>query len=342
MKWLLNILLIPLSVLYSIASIIRNRLYDEHICKSHSVDVPTIGVGNLAVGGTGKTPMVEYLVRMLSQHYHVAVLSRGYGRQGNRFVMATEEASARTIGDEMMQMHTKFPKVPMAVCANRYKGIRQLLLLHPEIEVVVLDDAFQHRALNCNFHILLTPYDKLYIHDHMLPWGRLREPATEARRAQTVIVTKCPESMKPIDCRVVSNKLKLHAGQQLFFSYIDYKPIEVTGKPLLLTGIAHSEYLQQHIEETYGQVEVMAYPDHHRFSKRDIKQIAKRAERFGTVLTTEKDWVRLQLMELPETLKAKMKVVPIQMNLRDDAPEFERIIKAILTEQLHKWKGHKK
>ena len=163
----------PLSVLYRHIVWWRNMLYDEHVLPSSKVPVPTIGVGNLAVGGTGKTPMVEYLIRLLSPTYKVAVLSRGYGRKTKGFVMADNYADASTIGDEMMQMHLKFPDIPMAVSSNRVLGVKQLHAMHPEVQVVLLDDVFQHRSICCDLYILLTPYDRLYVHDHLLPWGRL-------------------------------------------------------------------------------------------------------------------------------------------------------------------------
>ena len=338
MRWLKDIVLVPLSWLYGLIAIVRNWLYDEHIFQSHTVSVPTIGVGNLAVGGTGKTPMVEYLIRMLGETYKVGVLSRGYGRKTKGFVLANEHATALTVGDEIMQMHTKFPDVPMAVCANRYKGMQQLLLIHPEVEVVILDDAFQHRAFTCSFYILLTPHDRLYVKDHLMPWGRLREPAAEAKRAQIIVVSKCPDTMQPIERRIVTNQLKPYASQQVFFSYIRYNNEPTNESVLLLTGIAHTDYLQQYVQSVYDRVEVMAFPDHHTYTKRDVQRIQALAQGYDVILTTEKDMARLQTMDLPEDVRMKLRVIPIETDMRQDKTDFDNRIYTLIAEQIHKQK----
>ena len=178
-----DLILAPLSWLYGIVISIRNGLYKADILHSHTVSIPTIAVGNLAVGGTGKTPFVEYLIRMLSPHYNVAVLSLGYKRRTRGFVMADENATALTIGDEPMQIHQKFPSIPVAVCKDRIHGIHCLQQQVPNLQVVILDDAFQYRRLRCGFYILLTAYDRLYIDDHFLPLGRLRDNKHESLRA---------------------------------------------------------------------------------------------------------------------------------------------------------------
>ncbi len=324
----------PISLIYRHIVWWRNMLYDEHILPSTRVPVPTIGVGNLAVGGTGKTPMIEYLVRLLSPSYKVAVLSRGYGRKTRGFVMADRNSDASTIGDEMMQMHLKFPDIPMAVCANRVQGVKQLHLMHPEVQLVLLDDVFQHRSIHCDMYILLTPYERLYQHDHLLPWGRLREPASEALRAQVVVVTKCPDSMKPIDKRVVANHLRLAAFQSLFFSHIRYEPVNVPDKPLVVTGIAHADYLFDYIRSKAPEADQLIYPDHHNYSKKDIARIAATAEHYDAVITTEKDASRFGRLALPESLRAKMVSQAIYPDFREDEAEFNRKIKAFVAEQI--------
>lgn len=242
--------------MYGLVVWIRNLLYDDHILHSTKVAIPTIGVGNLAVGGTGKTPMTEYLVSLLSKRYKVAVLSRGYGRTTKGFRLANAQDTAYTIGDEPMQIYTHFPNIPVAVCADRVKGVKRLQHLFPDLQCVILDDAYQHRPLRCGCYILLTPYDRLYVHDHMLPWGKLRDVPSQSIRANVVVVTKCPEKMLPIDRRVVANALQLPSYQQLVFSRIVYRPLVLPGTPLLLTGIANPQPILTYLREQIGRAHV--------------------------------------------------------------------------------------
>ena len=311
-RWILA----PLCVLYWIHLRIRHWLYDKSLLPSLTVSVPTICVGNLAVGGTGKTPHTEYLIRMLSQQYTVAVLSRGYKRKTHGFVLADQNSTAATIGDEPMQIHRKFPDIPVAVCANRVHGVRQLQRLVPNLQLVILDDAMQHRAIRCSHTILLTPADNLYVEDHLLPWGNLRDLPYRSIAAQTVIVTKCPDNMKPIDKRVIHNKLHLATFQQLYFSHIVYEPLpEHITKPLLVCGIANPEPLIAHVRKSCKSVEVMTFSDHHRFSKSDQQRIITAAQKHDYVLTTEKDYERLLLTSLPDVLGDKLLPLPIRIEL---------------------------
>ena len=275
---------IPLSGLYTVGVALRHMLYDQHVLPSSAVDVPTICVGNIAVGGTGKTPMVEYLLRLLTANgYHPAVLSRGYKRATRGFVMADSSSTAQRIGDEAMQMHRKFPDVPIAVCESRVRGAKQLKRQVPQLDVIILDDAMQHRALRCGFTIMLTPYDNLYIDDHMLPWGTLRDLPHRALKADAIVVTKCPDSIQPIDMRVVDNRLHLPTYQQLHFTGLDYAPMEQEGVPLVLCGIAQPQYMIDYVRSIYPHAELMAYPDHHRYKARDIEAIMARAKSFDFV-----------------------------------------------------------
>lgn len=333
MKWY-NVLSAPLACLYGTAVFIRNSLYKAKLFHTCHVSVPTICVGNLAVGGTGKTPFVEYLIGLLQKDYKVAVLSRGYKRKTHGFVLADDTATALTIGDEPMQIHTKFPTVPVAVCKDRVHGIHRLQTLHPEIQVVILDDAYQYRRLRCGFYILLTAFDKLYIDDHYLPMGRLRDSRQESLRASTVVVTKCPESMKPIDQRIVDTKLHLPTFQQLYFSRIVYPALPIGKKVLLVTGIAHPEYLLQQVQKSCPDVQMIAYGDHHAFTERDVQVIANHAEEVDTVLTTEKDYMRLLAMPLPDNLSAKLQPIPIRIELLGDN-NFERQLRQYINENLH-------
>ena len=251
----MNFLLAPISWIYGFVVWLRNLLYDDHILRSTKVSIPTICVGNLAVGGTGKTPMAEYLLSLLSANYKVALLSRGYGRKTRGFRLANEHDTAATIGDEPMQIHLRFPDIPVAVCADRVKGVKQLQHLYPDLQCVILDDAYQHRSLSCGFYILLTPYDCLYTNDHMLPWGRLRDLPSQSHRANVVVVTKCPEHMQPIERRIVSNNLQLASYQHLFYSSIGYAPIAVDSTPLLVTGIANPMPLLHHMQQQFPDTE---------------------------------------------------------------------------------------
>ena len=314
-------LLAPISWLYGMGVAIRHALYDNRLLPSHEMAIATICVGNLAVGGTGKTPHVEYLIRLLSPMYKVAVLSRGYKRKTHGFVLADEHASASTIGDEAMQIHSKFPHVAMAVCEDRVRGVRMLKKQVEGLQVVILDDAFQHRAIRCGYYILLTPYNQLYIDDHLLPWGRLRDLKTRALKANSIIVTQCPPDAQPIDFRVIDNRLHLPTYQHLFFSQVQYADAQsVAGnKVLVLTGIAQPEYLMAHIRNQYPDACLMAFPDHHRFSRKDVKKILEKAQGYDAVITTEKDYQRLAETPIPEQLGHRLQTLPIQVVLRGDS-----------------------
>ena len=327
---MLKTLSIPLSGLYSSGVAIRHVLFDQRLLPSFSVDVPTICVGNLAVGGTGKTPMVEYLLRLLLDNgYHPAVLSRGYKRKTHGFLLADSMATVETIGDEAMQLHRKFPEVPIAVCESRVRGVKQLQRQLQKLDVVVLDDAMQHRALRCGFTILLTPYDHLYIDDHMLPWGTLRDLPSRALTADAVVVTKCPDSIRPIDMRVVDNRLHLPTFQQLHFAGLSYAPMEQEGTPLVLCGIAQPRYMMRYVSKHYPKAELMAYPDHHHYTPADIDAIMQRAEDFDFVLTTEKDIQRLRTTSLVDRLHAQNKrLIALPVSVRFCTPKelFDRQI----------------
>lgn len=329
---MLRSLLIPLSGLYTMGVAIRHMLFDRHILPSFTVDVPTICVGNLAVGGTGKTPMVEYLLRLLTANgYHPAVLSRGYKRSTIGFVMADTFSTVQTIGDEAMQLHRKFPDVPIAVCESRVRGVHQLKRQLKQLDVIILDDAMQHRAIRCGFTILLTPYDHLYIDDHMLPWGTLRDLPHRALKADAIVVTKCPDTIQHIDMRVVDNRLHLPTYQLLHFTGIDYAPMEQEGTPLVLCGIAQPKYLFDYVRSRYPHAELMAFPDHHRYRARDIEAIMKRAKFFDYVLTTEKDIQRLRATDLVARLEEQGKrLIALPISVRFCTPE-ETFNRQILT-----------
>lgn len=321
---------IVLSWLYQVGINIRHWLYDKRLLPSFPVKIPTICVGNLAVGGTGKTPMTAYIVQLLlDKGYRPAVLSRGYKRKTRGFLIADSQSTVRTIGDEAMQMHRAFPDVPVAVCEHRVLGIHQLQRQVPDLDVVILDDAMQHRRLRCGFTVLLTPYDRLYIDDYMLPWGTLRDIPSRALKADTIVVTKCPDGMQPIDMRVIDNRLHLPTFQQLHFAGIEYAPLTEKGNPLVLTGIAHPEYMIAHVQQQYPQAELLAFPDHHAFTEADLDSILTQAKHFDFVLTTEKDMQRLESTDLKARLAAQGKALialPIRTRFLTPHKKFDQQI----------------
>lgn len=331
-------LLTPVSWLYGTVVGIRNWMFESKILKSVEFDIPIIGVGNLAVGGTGKTPHVEYIVSHLALEYNVAVLSRGYKRKTRGFVLANPKSTPTTIGDEPYQIYQKFHgRVIVATCESRKKGIEELLKLYPDLEVIVLDDAFQHRWVKPKISILLTDYSKPFYRDKILPLGRLRESPHEVNRADMVIVTKCPEDMPPLDYRIASNDLDLMKFQKLFFSRYDYgqlKPVFIDDSPysvalhdltsqdsvMLLTGIAHPRYFVRYFRQYPFKVTIDHYPDHHDFTKRDIQDIEKRFEgmkgKRRIIVTTEKDAVRLMHNPyFPKALKPFTFYLPVNVRM---------------------------
>lgn len=328
-RWLLA----PLAGLYAIGLRIRHMLYDEHVIPSFSMRIPTICVGNLAVGGTGKTPHVEYLVSLLSKEYKVAVLSRGYGRKTRGFLIADENSTAQTIGDEPMQLHLRYPELTVVVCENRVRAVRRLEKLIPDLDVVILDDALQHRAIRPGFSVLLTEYKHLYVDDMLMPVGRLRDIKSRARKADVVVVTKCPVEMKPIDRRVVSNQLQLFAFQQLYFSTIQYAPLPHTGCPLVVTGIARPEPMLEYVRSMQPSAGHLAFNDHHVFTQHDIERILNEAQHYDYVLTTDKDRVRMAGTELESALGDKLYTLPITMHPDED---FDRVMLRYVAESKRK------
>jgi tetraacyldisaccharide 4'-kinase len=296
-------ILFPFAILYGFITGIRNFLFDKGILKSYSFGVPVIAVGNLSVGGTGKTPQIEYLIRLLSPKFKVATLSRGYKRQSKGFVLANSSSNAVILGDEPFQFYTKFKNIQVAVDADRKNGIEQLLSQPEKPEIILLDDAFQHRKVKAGFYILLTSYGDLYSDDFMLPTGNLREARNGAKRANVIIVTKCPANLSIGEKNIIKTKLKLYSNQEVYFSYITYddfiysdnqsiKVSEIKNlDKLLLAGIAKPEPFFEHLQREND--EKLVYPDHHSFTENDIREIENKAHN-KLIITTEKDFVRLK------------------------------------------------
>ncbi|WP_314314523.1 tetraacyldisaccharide 4'-kinase [Hoylesella marshii] len=323
----------PISWLYGLGVRFRNQLFEWGVLKSRSFDVPVIAVGNITVGGTGKTPHVEYLVKLLKKEAQVAVLSRGYKRKSRGYLLADADTRMQDIGDEPYQMHKKFENVYVAVDRNRCAGIEHLITdeATKDTDVVLLDDAFQHRYVKPGLNILLVDYHRLIIYDRLLPAGQLREPKEGKLRADIVIVTKCPASLKPMEFRVLMKTLELYAYQDLYFTTLTYgrmktlfgneeKALEDLGKKthvLLLTGIASPKQLTIDLEPHCGDIVQMAFPDHHRFTKRDVERINERFAAMPSpkiIITTEKDATRLSGLDgWSEEAKEALFVLPVEI-----------------------------
>ena len=325
----LRYLLFPFAILYGCVTSLRNWLYDKGILKSYSFNIPIIAVGNLSVGGTGKTPQIEYLIRLLSPHYKVATLSRGYKRKSSGFLLANANTNAELLGDEPFQMHSKFPEITVAVDADRKNGIEKLLSLPQKPDVILLDDAFQHRRVKAGFYIVLTAFDDLFCDDLMLPTGMLREPRIGAKRADMIIVTKCPKDITELAQDAIRNKIGLNTP--LYFSFIDYddkvynetitqnvSEIKNTEK-VLLAGIAKPKPFFDYLQS--GKDEQLTYPDHHHFTESDLKTIADKATN-KVLVTTEKDYVRLKDSILSEQLY----YLPIRSSFISNEKEFDQTI----------------
>jgi tetraacyldisaccharide 4'-kinase len=337
----IRILLFPFSLIYALAVMLRNWCYDRRLFHSTSFNLPVICVGNLAVGGTGKSPMVELLIRMLRERYPVAVLSRGYKRKTRGYALADPSTSALDIGDEPMQFHRKFPDVAIAVGEERIVAIPQLLHDRPDTRVIVLDDAFQHRAVTAGLNILLTDLSNLFTRDWWLPSGDLRDGPSSARRADVIIVTKCPEDLPEDERRSVTIEINPLAHQRVFFTSIRYgTPYHITRQTttvidgdvevLLVSGIANPAPLKRWLNEHSRTYYEMAYSDHHIYTIDDLQSMTRRFEAISAgkkiIVTTEKDAVRLikfrqELEEWP------IYVLPITpLFLFGDDRRFEAII----------------
>jgi len=334
-----NKALLPFSWLYGLGVKFRNLLFDIGILNSHSYSTPVISVGNITVGGTGKTPHVEYLIRLLKDSMNVAVLSRGYKRKSHGFILADENTPMRDIGDEPYQMKQKFPGITVAVDKKRTRGITKLIdgEAGKDIDVILLDDAFQHRYVKPGINILLVDYHRLIIYDELLPAGRLRESVKSKDRADIVIITKCPKELKPMEFRVITKAMKLYPYQQLYFSTHEYgelRPLfpenkhsehpkqidELKGmNVILLTGIASPEQMEQDIAPLAASVEPLTFSDHHNFKHKDIRRINDTFESVSSpkiIITTEKDATRLVHAEgLSDEVKQNIYVLPIQISL---------------------------
>ncbi|WP_396181389.1 tetraacyldisaccharide 4'-kinase [Flavobacterium sp.] len=321
-------LLFPIGGLYWLITFIRNWLYDLGLFSSKSYDLPIIAIGNLSTGGTGKTPQTEYIIRLLKDTYKIAVLSRGYKRSTKGFLLANAAVSAAKLGDESYQIHTKFKDIAVAVCENRQAGIDNLIL-NSNPDIILLDDAFQHRKVKAGFYILLTAYDDLFADDFILPFGNLRESSIGKKRANLVVVTKCPQNITEKNKNEV--KLKLNINVPVFFASIDYDSNVygtenslsvsdiISKEKVILAGIAKPKYFIDYL--TSGNDKVMIFPDHHNFSENEISEIYN-ASKDKILITTEKDFMRLQGKIPPNNLY----YLPIQSKFVSEKEQFETLL----------------
>ena len=347
--------LLPFSWLYGGVVKMRNFCFDVGLLKSRAFHVPVIAVGNITVGGTGKTPHVEYLVRLLREKFSVAVLSRGYKRKTSGYLLANADTTAREIGDEPFQMKTKFPDISVAVDGKRVRGIQRLTDNDEKLDVILLDDAFQHRYVKPGVNILLVDYHRLIIYDKLLPAGRLREPLSGKNRADIVIVTKCPKELKPMEFRVITKAMSLYPYQHLYFTTLDYGELQpvfnenhnengkgnedqnqnekdsvVCSLPadsnvLLLTGIASPRQMEEDLRPKVKSLSLLTFPDHHHFNRKDVRRINETFSQMPSpkvIITTEKDAARLTAIDgLSDEVRRNLFALPVRITFMQKEQE---------------------
>ncbi|TYB79295.1 tetraacyldisaccharide 4'-kinase [Bizionia myxarmorum] len=333
---LLRKILVPIVPIYYLVTWLRNRFYDWGIFKSKSYNQAIICVGNLSTGGTGKSPMIEFLIERLKNSYQIATLSRGYKRETDGFRLANDSDNAKTLGDEPFQFYNKYHnEIQVSVDSNRQRGIENLMGLSKKPDVILLDDAFQHRKVSAGFNILLTTYHELYTDDWVLPTGNLREPKQGAKRAQIIVVTKCPEEISTSEKEQIISKLKPETFQQVFFSSIGYSDLvfsENESRSLmdlesftLITGIANANPLVAYLKNKGLEFEHLNFPDHHVFTDSDINKLEEK----GLLLTTEKDFMRLKTFQ---SLNANLFYLPIKAVVHEEEVFNTSILNYVNTE----------
>ena len=346
----MRFLLYPFSLIYGIIVGIRNFLFDYDLLPVKEFNVPVISVGNITVGGTGKTPHVEYLIKNLKDNFSIAVLSRGYKRKSKGFIEVLENMNVNKVGDEPLQIKRKFPEVTVAVDEKRAHGINHLLSenIREKVKIVILDDAYQHRFVKPGLSILLVDYNRLITEDKLLPFGRLREPASQKKRADIVLITKCPEAITSIERRIMFKEFKTFAYQNLYFTTFRYKDLcpLYKGKNismqtlqdesifiLLITGIANTKSLVDFLIQKELKIKHLKFADHHAFSSNDLDNIKTEFERIDSnhkiILTTEKDAIRIKHSNVPDKLEQlPAYYIPIEVRfLNDDSENFNTRIK---------------
>lgn len=333
-----KVFLLPFAFVYDMITRIRNRMYDTGWKPSVSFDIPLISVGNLSVGGTGKTPMVEYLIRLISPTQKVGTLSRGYKRKTKGFRIASPNDNAVSIGDEPYQLFTKYNNIVVSVCEDRAFAIPHILDQHPDTEVILLDDAFQHRRVKPGFSILLTEYSSPFFSDYVLPYGRLREHARGAGRADVIVVTKCPPQLSDEEYDHLESGLRKFSSRPLFFSSLVYNdPKAMLGNEhtlsrqvVLVSGIANHVPLEEYVKRNFTLVKHFVFRDHHQYTDEDIRMIEKFLNQLTepvSILTTEKDKVKLESVSLRKrTEKLPFFYLPIEMEFVKNGKDFDALV----------------
>ena len=345
---LTRLIFAPFALLYGMGVSVRNFLYRTELLRSFRFDIPIICVGNLTVGGSGKTPHTEYLVRVLREYIRVATLSRGYGRKTRGFRIVHPNDTARNAGDEPMQFKRKFPGIMVAVAEERTMAIPQMLMIDPDLQAIILDDGFQHRSMKAGMNILLTEYEFPFMTDYLVPSGRLREWASAYKRANTLVVSKCPQDLTVTQRDEFVKKMQPYSYQNVYFStyeyftpYHIYDPnleitLDGTHDVLLVCGIARPQYLETYLRPRVKSLTMISFRDHHLFEKTDIGRIRNKFEALNSenkiIITTEKDTFRLD-MHKPYLLQHQLPIyaLPIQVKfLFDDGEKFDNEVKNFL------------
>ena len=342
--------LYPFSILYRLITDIRNMLYDTGILPSAKFSIPVICIGNITVGGTGKTPHTEYLIRLLRNEFKVAVLSRGYKRKSTGFRIVTPSSAARETGDEPLQIARKFPDIVTAVDTKRCNGIKAIMKEYPETNVIILDDGFQHRSVKPGLSVILTDYSRLITRDHLMPYGRLRENRSNRKRADIIVISKTPGDIAETTISEITDELKSCPGQRLFFTKNVYKDlipvfekmasgrslISVSGKKkygvVLVTGIAVPDSLFLFLEKQFKEIIHLDFADHHFYNEDDAEKIKSAWKELKSeeklLITTEKDAVRLrEFSNFEDPIKRAFYSIPVEVSfLKDDNHEFDNLI----------------
>lgn len=337
--------LAPLAFLYGIATRFRNYLYNIGYSRSFNYDIMVVAVGNLSAGGTGKSPMTEYLVRLLHHKYALATLSRGYKRKSKGFLIANEYCTVDELGDEPYQMYLKYNKVAkIAVGEERSIAIPNILLEHPETQIIIMDDGYQHRTVRPDLSVVLTDYNHLFYNDHLLPWGRLREAKVGIKRAQAVIVTKCPSDFAEQDEMQITKQIKGHAGSEMpvYFSRIVYtKPKILAGaeeqlhRVIGFAGLANTDLFEAYLKDKFDLVEMISFSDHYNYSTEDINELVAKAEKEGAALvTTEKDIVKFRDKQKIKLLNdVKLYYIAIEHQFIKNGNVFDKQIEDAVTDK---------
>ena len=332
MKLIKKILFWKLSIQFSLVTSIRNFIYNIGVIKSHQFNLPLISVGNLVLGGSGKTPTIEYLIRLLSKNYKIAVLSRGYGRKSKGFIIADSNSDTNLIGDEPMQYYRKFKNIIVSVDSNRVRGVNKLIKLNSKPEIILLDDAYQHRRVKPGMSILLTKFNDLYSDDNIFPLGNLRESKSNANRADIILVTKCDKNISKDQKRHIIQKLNIGDNQKIYFSSIKYSKMlydKESSKLLsefknikftLVTGIANSSHMVNYLKDNDFNFNHLSFKDHHNYSDSDISNINNNE----IVITTEKDYVKLY-----SRVTTKLFYLPIEFLIHNEEEFNNQILNSI-------------